>query len=139
MSHNASISSTASILLSTSVGSALPKNLGRLQGVVLGTVVGKLVWAFFGWCTWWGYIALCAALFFWNFLCLYVYYDSPTYGGIACLLAAFGSGNFLVGCSDPLKSSFDPSGPYYEIINVVVAIAVIMLVDMIFAPGRASD
>merc|ERR1719235_2824148 len=139
MNENASIASTTSILLSTSVGSSLVKNLGRLQGVVLGTVVGKLVWAITGWCTWWGYIALCISLFSWNFLCLYVYYDSPTYGGIACLLAAFGSGNFLVGCTDPLTATFDPAGPYYEIINVVVAIAIMIFVDMALAPGRASD
>jgi hypothetical protein len=139
LNENASISSTASILLSSSVGSALAKNLGRLQGVVLGTVVGKLVWAFLGWCTWWGYIALCGALFGWNFLCLYVYYDSPKYGGIACLLAAFGSANFLVGCTDPLTATFDPAGPFYEIINVVIAIAIIIVIDMLLAPGRASD
>merc|ERR1719272_1540870 len=84
LSENASIASTTSILLSSAVGSAIAKNLGRLQGVVLGTVVGKLIWAIAGWCTWWGYIALCAALFGWNLLCLYVYYDSPKYGGIAC-------------------------------------------------------
>merc|ERR1719272_2931805 len=139
LGENASIASTASILLSTSVGSAIAKNLGRLQGVVLGTVVGKLVWALLGWCTWWGYIALCAALFGWNFLCLYVYYDSPKYGGIACLLAAFGSGNFLMGCTDPLTATFDPAGPYYEIINVVISIAIMIFVDMLLAPGRAND
>jgi hypothetical protein len=70
---------------------------------------------------------------------LYVYYDSPTYGGIACLLAAFGSGNFLVGCTDPLTATFDPAGPFYEIINVVCAIAIMIFVDMLLAPGRASD
>jgi len=139
LNENASISGTASILLSSTVGSAIAKNLGRLQGVVLGTVVGKLVWALLGWCTWWGYIGLCAALFGWNFLCLYVYYDSPKYGGIACLLAAFGSGNFLVGCTDPITTPFDPAGPFYEIINVVVAIAVMIVVDSALSPGRASD
>jgi hypothetical protein len=139
LNHNASIASTTSILLSSAVGSAIAKNLNRLQGVVLGTVVGKLVWAIAGWCTWWGYIALCTCLFFWNFLCLYVYYDSPTYGGVACLLAAFGSGNFLVGCTDPLTATFDPAGPYYEIINVVLSIGIMIFVDMLLAPGRASD
>jgi len=139
LSENASIASTTCILLSSAVGSAIAKNLGRLQGVVLGTVVGKLIWAIAGWCTWWGYIALCAALFGWNLLCLYVYYDSPKYGGIACLLAAFGSGNFLVGCTDPLTATFDPAGPYYEIINVVISIGVMIFVDMLLAPGRASD
>jgi hypothetical protein len=139
MNENASISSTASILLSQAIGSSLVKNLGRLQGVVLGTVVGKLVWAITGWCTWWGYIALCISLFSWNFLCLYVYYDSPTYGGIACLLAAFGSGNFLVGCTDPITTPFDPAGPFYEIINVVCAIGIMIFVDMALAPGRANE
>jgi hypothetical protein len=139
LNENASISSTASILLSSSVGAAIPKNLARLQGVVLGTVVGKLVWALLGWCTWWGYISLCIAIFCWNFLCLYVYYDSPTYGGIACLLSAFGSSQFLVGCTDPLTATFDPAGPFYEIINVVCSIGIMIFVDMLLAPGRASE
>jgi hypothetical protein len=78
------------------------------------------------------------SLFFWNFVCLYIRFDSPTYGGIGCLLAAFGSGNFLLGCI-PDGSKFDTAPPYYSIINVIVAIFLIIFVDMSLSPGRASD
>ena len=75
-------------------------------------------------------------LFSWNFLCLYVYYDMPKYGRTACLLAVFGSGNLLVSCKNGV---FDAASPYYDIINVVVAVGVMTTVDMFLSPGRASD
>eukprot|EP00747_Dinoflagellata_sp_TGD_P213580 gnl/TRDRNA2_/TRDRNA2_86510_c1_seq1.p1 gnl/TRDRNA2_/TRDRNA2_86510_c1~~gnl/TRDRNA2_/TRDRNA2_86510_c1_seq1.p1 ORF type:complete len:728 (+),score=135.86 gnl/TRDRNA2_/TRDRNA2_86510_c1_seq1:287-2185(+) len=137
LGKNASIASTTAILLSTALGSSLTKNLQQLQGVVLGTLAGKLVWALLGWCTWWGYVGMCFALFFWNLLCLYIYYDSPKYGSIACLLAAFGSGNFLVGCNS--STTFDSASPYYEIVNVVVSVGVMILIDLLLSPRRTSD
>jgi hypothetical protein len=137
-SANAAIAITAVLMMSNTVCASITKNLGSVQGVVLGTVVGRLVWSITGWCTWWGYILLCLSLFLWNLLTLYIRFDSPTYGGIGCLLAAFGSGNFLLGCI-PAGSKFDTAGPYYGIINVIVAIFVLIFVDLSLTPGRASD
>jgi len=134
---NAAIAITAVFMMSSSLSASITKNLGSVQGVVLGTVVGRLVWSLTGWCTWWGYILLCLSLFFWNFLTLYIRFDSPMYGGLGLLLAAFGSGNFLNGCI-PDGSKFDTAGPYYGIINVICAIFIVMGVDLLLAPGRAS-
>merc|ERR1719453_34597 len=97
-SANPAIAITAVLMMSSSVCASITKNLGSVQGVVLGTVVGRLVWSLTGWCTWWGYIFLCLSLFFWNFLTLYIRFDSVMYSGIGLLLAAFGSANFLLGC-----------------------------------------
>jgi hypothetical protein len=124
-------------MMSNTVCASITKNLGSVQGVVLGTVVGRLVWSVTGWCTWWGYILLCLSLFLWNFLTLYIRFDSPTYGGIGCLLAAFGSGNFLLGCI-PDGSTFDTAPPYFSIINVIIAIFIVIFVDLALSPGRAS-
>ena len=38
-----------------------------------------------------------------------------------------------------MTTPFDPAGPFYEIINVVIAIAVMIVVDSALSPGRASD
>merc|ERR1719456_769214 len=135
--NNAAISITCVFMMSSSLSASLTKNLGSVQGVVLGSVVGRLVWSLTGWCTWWGYIALCLSLFLWNFLTLYIRYDSPTYGGLGCLLSAFGSSNFLLGCI-PAGSKFDTAPAYFSIINVIVAIFIVIFVDLALSPGRAS-
>merc|ERR1719261_1178445 len=135
--NNAAISITCVFMMSSSVSASLTKNLGSVQGVVLGSVVGRLVWSLTGWCTWWGYIMLCLSLFLWNFLTLYIRFDSVMYGGLGLLLAAFGSGNFLQGCI-PDGSTFDTAPAYFSIINVIVAIFIVIFVDLALAPGRAS-
>merc|ERR1719169_356713 len=80
---------------------------------------------------------LCLSLFFWNFVTLLIRFDSAQYGGLGLLLAAFGSGNFLLGCI-PDGSTFDTAPPYFSIINVICAIFIVIFVDLALAPGRAS-
>merc|ERR1719353_470460 len=126
--NNAAIAITCVFMMSSSVSASLTKNLGSVQGVVLGSVVGRLVWSLTGWCTWWGYIMLCLSLFFWNFVTLLIRFDSTVYGGLGLLLAAFGSGNFLLGCI-PDGSTFETAPAYYSIINVIVAIFIVIFVD----------
>merc|ERR1719409_1853753 len=134
---NEAIAITCVFMMSSTLSASLTKNLGSVQGVVLGSVVGRLVWSLTGWCTWWGYIALCLSLFLWNFLTLYIRFDSTVYGGLGLLLAAFGSGNFLLGCI-PDGSTFDTAPAYFSIINVIIAIFIVIFVDLALSPGRAS-
>jgi hypothetical protein len=68
---------------------------------------------------------------------LYIRFDSTVYGGLGLLLAAFGSGNFLLGCI-PDGSIFDTAPAYFSIINVIVAIFIVIFVDLALSPGRAS-
>jgi hypothetical protein len=130
---------TAAILLTTFKPS-MTKNLDRLNGVVLGTIVGQLVFCALGWCTWWGYTGICISLFVWVTGTLYMYYNSAKYGVVGCLLAAFGSAAFLQGCTDDFS---DPKKSYYGIIECVVAIFITIGVDMIVETldggGRSSD
>jgi len=132
---DAGISSTSAVLLSKYIGSAMKQNLGRLQGVVLGTIVGQLVYAVFGRCEWWGYLATGVILWSWVSITLFTYYDSTKYAGVACLISAFGAQNFVLGCSSAV---FVPSKTYYKIIDAVVAILIITTVDFVLAPARAS-
>jgi len=134
--YNSGPSGTVSLLLSTFAGSAMTHNLGRVQGAVLGTVLGQLAYVLFGWCIWWGYLMMTLTLFLWCVTTLFTYYHSPEFGYIAILLCAFGSMNMLVGCSD---EQFIPTNSYYMIVNTIVGITVMTAVDMALAPGRASD
>jgi len=114
----------------------LQKNLERLQGVVLGTVVGHLVHALVGRCIWWGFLTSASLLFLWVSLNLYTYFDSPVYGGRARLFCVFGTQILLTGCNE---ETFDPLATYHVIANSVVAILVMASVDLVLAPSRASD
>jgi len=126
---------TAAILLTTFKPSMV-KNLDRLNGVVLGNIVGQLVYCALGWCTWWGYLGICTTLFVWVTGTLYMYYNSAKYGIVGCLLAAFGSAAFLQGCTDDFA---DPKKAYYGIVECVVAIFIVIGVDAILSSSRSSD
>merc|ERR1719265_1737694 len=56
--YNSGPAGTVSLLLSSFVGAAIVKNLGRLQGAVLGTVVGQLAYVYLAWCTLFGYVSI---------------------------------------------------------------------------------
>jgi len=127
---------TAAILLST-FRPSMVKNLDRLNGVVLGNIVGQLVYCALGYCTWWGYLGICISLFVWVTGTLYMYYNSVKYGVVGCLLAAFGSQAFLQGCTD--DGFARPSKSYYAIVECVAAIFIVCGVDAIMEKNRASD
>jgi len=112
------------------------KNLDRLNGVVLGTIVGQLVYCAVGYCTWWGYLGICISLFVWVTGTLYMYYNSAKYGVVGCLLAAFGSAAFLQGCTDDFAK---PAKSYYAIVECVAAIFIVIGVDAIISNSRSSD
>merc|ERR1719454_2184387 len=126
---------TAAILLS-SFRPSMVKNLDRLNGVVLGNIVGQLVYCALGYCTWWGYLGIMISLFVWVTGTLYMYYNSAKYGVVGCLLAAFGSAAFLQGCTDDFAN---PAKSYYAIVDCVVAIFIVIGVDTIISNSRSSD
>jgi len=129
------IANTASILLSRFAGSAMKKNLSRLQGVVIGLVFGEMAYAILGWCELWSHIAMTLLLALWVSFTLFMYYDSPTYGGITILMAAFGTQYFLKPCSSEVVN---PASTYYSVIDVVVCIITMTLVDAVLSRGRPS-
>lgn len=136
LNYNPAIASTVCVLLSNFVGSALTKNLSRLQGVVLGIVSGQVAYALLGWCVWWGYLSVAVALYFWTLVSVFVYYNSSQFSTVGLLLAVFGAAGLLQGCSEEI---FDPRDSFYAIINCTAAIAIMGVVDVVLSPGRASD
>jgi len=134
--YNAEIAGIMSLLLSKFIGSAMTKNLGRLQGVVLGTIVGQTFYQLFGWCTWWGTLLSFATLFGWVYLTLFVYYNSKQYSFLGVLLAAFGASNMLKSC---MAEGFKPETAYGTIVSTVLAIAMMLAIDIILSSERAAD
>lgn len=133
---NAALASTCCVLLSRAVGSAMAKNLNRLQGVVLGTVIGQTAYALLAWCTWWGYVSVAISVLLWATVTLFIYYNSAQFGTVGLLLAVFGVTSLLQGCSDEV---YNPATSYYGVINTTGGICIMCVVDTLLAPGRASE
>lgn len=134
--YNAALASTICVLLTKSLGGALANNLKRLQGVVLGTVIGQVAYALLAWCVWWGYLSVATFVFVWSLVALYMYYHSDNYSTVGLLLAVFANGSMLQGCSDDV---FDPTVAYNGIINTVSGITIMGVFDMLLSPDRASN
>lgn len=134
--YNAALASTICVLLSKSVGGALSNNLMRLQGVVLGTVIGQVAYALLAWCVWWGYLSVTCFVYSWSLLTMYMYYHSTNYSTVGLLLSIFANGAMLQGCSDEI---FDPTIAYHGIINTVSGITIMAIMDMVLAPDRSSN
>jgi hypothetical protein len=134
-SYNSGPAGTVALLISTGFGSAVVKNLNRLQGVVLGTFFGQLAYALLAWCTMGGYISVGVFVFAWLLVSLFTYYNSVQFSGVACLLAAFGVQGVLLGCSDEI---YNPSGTTQLITNTVLGVTFMTLSDQLFALKSAS-
>jgi len=104
--------------------------------VVLGTVIGQIIYSLFGWCAWWGTLTLCTAIFCWSYFTLFLYYNSKEYSTLGCLLAVFGLKSMLASC---YATDFVASVAYKSIVSIVLAVSVMMGIDNIFSPGRACD
>jgi len=135
-SYNSGPAGTVALLISTGFGSAVVKNLNRLQGVVLGTFFGQLAYALLAWCTMGGYISVGVFVFAWLLVSLFTYYNSVQFGGVACLLAAFGVQGVLLGCSNEV---YNPSGTTHLITNTVLGVTFMTISDQLFALKPASN
>jgi len=147
LGYSAISSGTASLLLSQFAGSALQKNLGRLQGVVVGNIVPHLFLRIIG--------SSCnpirisvqgAFIVLWETLTCYIYYSSPVYGYIGMLAAAFAMSNVVVPCSDyddpvaaaAAEAAFSNTA-VSKITETTIAVVVMTIVDMAMAPESASS
>mmetsp|Transcript_130546 Transcript_130546/g.279041 ORF Transcript_130546/g.279041 Transcript_130546/m.279041 type:complete len:885 (-) Transcript_130546:72-2726(-) len=134
---SAHIASTSAVLLSTFTGSAMAKNLGRVQGVVIGTGVGEMVTAFVsGQCGFFGHSISIACLFVWTFMTLFMYYnaESPQYSYLGCLLAAFGASKMINDCDAPVNLA----GDHRSNLEVITAVSIIACIDLLSGARRPS-
>jgi hypothetical protein len=135
-SYNAGPATTVSLLISTGLGSAIVKNLNRLQGVVLGTFFGQLAYAILAWCSVAGYFYVAIFVFIWLAVTLFTYYHATDFAVVACLLAAFGAQGVLAGCSN---DQFNPGNVTHLISNTVLGVTFMTLVDQIFTLQTPSS
>lgn len=117
-------------------GSMLKKNLGRLQGVVIGTIFPHLFYDWFSECYVTHMTTLAIILFVFEWIALYVYYSSEDFGYVGCLVGGFGASALCQGCG---KTANTMQSLYLTMEQNALGIAILTVIDMVFAPQRASD
>lgn len=146
---DAYIACTNAILIKKFAGSAMRGNLLRLQGVVLGYVLGNLLNAVtehyvFNKCEWNGTLACYFFLFFLTFPALYTYFSGGEYAGMACLVLVYGSTTMLnefdcdthdeTAASNALASQDEQKS--FKVNAIVVSLLIIFVVDVLFPEKR---
>jgi hypothetical protein len=133
--YNAAMASTAAVFISKAAGSAISKNLARMQGAVLGSATGGLIYALFGTCSPQGVAGLAVGLFVWVSFTLFMYNNSSVNCGLGFLLAYFGTGAMIKGCG---KSG--SAGLGNMVFNLLFTVAIMTTIDTIFQGRKtASD
>eukprot|EP00929_Paragymnodinium_shiwhaense_P017923 TRINITY_DN1277_c0_g1_i3.p1 TRINITY_DN1277_c0_g1~~TRINITY_DN1277_c0_g1_i3.p1 ORF type:complete len:961 (-),score=159.69 TRINITY_DN1277_c0_g1_i3:203-3085(-) len=134
--YNSGPAGVVTLLISSSFGSAITTNMGRLQGVVLGGVFGQLAYALFAYCGLYGQVMVSSYVFLWLLATLFGYYHArdPVFSTVACLLAAFGVTGVLLGCSDEV---YTPTG-LSKIIGTVIGVTIMSISDQVFSVKTSS-
>jgi hypothetical protein len=132
---------TVAVLISNFQGSALQKNLGRLQAVTLGKVLPFIIIQAMG--TMCGTVRMCAqffVIFLWEMLTSYIYYSSATYGYIGCLLAAQGLGVLIFPCTDAKADiAANQFAAYTAICQSTIGVICMTAVDLWLAGSTAAE
>merc|ERR1719401_506165 len=134
LKYDAGTAAFSAVLLRKSLGAASARNLNRLRGVVIGTVIGHVTYSMIGWCTLWGYSLMSLAMFSWVATSLFQHHDaSRTSAGIAVghsaagatagmLAAYFGATGMMEECTEEVYTVLDVLGrSYYMIIDSLTA------------------
>jgi len=145
--YNATGAGTVALLISNYTGSALQKNLGRLQGVALAQIFPHIYARILGTgCDFMRVAFLGFGIFIWELFTNYIYYSSPAFGYIALLAGALGAPILVYPCAAFVnaetlaaqKIAFEVSS-YVKIAQTAIAALVLTIVDVVLAPERASE
>jgi hypothetical protein len=133
--YNAAISSTMAVLFSKGLGSPMTKNLSRLQGVILGTAVGSLIYLIIGLkCGIWATVGMALMLFIMVCFTFFLYMNSTVNSYLAFLLVYYSTGRMIQGCGLGGGLSLGT-----VVLNLLITIIVMTVIDTIFQKGTASE
>mmetsp|Transcript_121535 Transcript_121535/g.355182 ORF Transcript_121535/g.355182 Transcript_121535/m.355182 type:complete len:953 (+) Transcript_121535:53-2911(+) len=137
---------TAALLITDFLGSALHKNMMRLQAVCIGSVLPHLIARMLGQsCHPARIIMQGVCIFLWEVLTNYVYYSSPTWGYVGCLTGAFSTTVLVYPCvmheTEALEAAATfafQSAAMQKMTETAIAAFVMTMVDMMLMSERAS-
>mmetsp|Transcript_22031 Transcript_22031/g.53639 ORF Transcript_22031/g.53639 Transcript_22031/m.53639 type:complete len:859 (+) Transcript_22031:126-2702(+) len=139
--YNFVMAATVALVMSKFMGSAVERNLGRMQGVVLGLVIPAIALHLLDSCNGgMGTLAFLGFVFLLEVLALYIYQAaSPRFAYIAMLTAAFAAKSFFVPCDKLKDDGATSQAAYAQVTAVVVGIIIVMVVDIALANERPSE
>lgn len=146
--YDGAAAGTVAVLISTFSGSALQKNLNRLQAVTLAAILPHLIASMMGQSCSPGRIAVqCAAIVLYEVITCYIYYSSATYGYVGCLIAALGVSNLVYPCNEGHMSPEQMAdaetqfgvASFKKIVDTTLAVIVMTVVDLCLASSTAAQ
>mmetsp|Transcript_70403 Transcript_70403/g.187506 ORF Transcript_70403/g.187506 Transcript_70403/m.187506 type:complete len:845 (+) Transcript_70403:58-2592(+) len=141
--HNYSfvLAGTMALVLSKFMGSAIERNLGRAQGVVLGMVLPAIVVSQVPVCS--GVLEMTTYLLLvgsFEFVALFVAFAAgPRFSYIALLTAAFAAKQFFNECTSVHDETVAASVAYAAVSATVQGIFIVLIVDLILVNQRPSE
>lgn len=128
---DAGIAMVCALLLNKSGGSAITKNFARIQGVVVGTVLGQMTHAVFVRCSWPNLFALSTVMFLVTAVSFFVYFNSKEYlfQYTGFMLATFSTLNMVAHpCSE--EEFATKSDVFDKVVYVIFAMLIILIIDL---------
>jgi hypothetical protein len=144
--YDAAAAGTVAVLISTFSGSALQKNLNRLQAVTLAAILPHLIASMMGQsCSPPRILMQCVAIVLYEVITCYIYYSSATYGYVGCLIAALGVSNLIYPCKEhtsleemqEMETTFGVAS-FKKIVDTTLAVIVMTVVDLAMASSTAG-
>mmetsp|Transcript_7380 Transcript_7380/g.15805 ORF Transcript_7380/g.15805 Transcript_7380/m.15805 type:complete len:837 (-) Transcript_7380:87-2597(-) len=136
--YDFTLAATIALILSRFTGSALERNLGRMQGVVLGLVLPAIAFYHIPTCSG-GFgtaLFICIIIIF-EGTCLYIYYSaSARFAFIGMLTAAFAAQAFFQPCDSRAPSA---SLAFTKVTMTVTAILLMATIDLSVTQERPSQ
>jgi len=138
--YSAGIAGTAPLLLSMYVGSALVNDLNRIQGLMIGNVISRIIIELVDGCDTSDLLIHAFLTFSWVWIGLFVSFHSASYSTVGLLAAAFGASTLLSESCDHLDSNTAHKRETFDALAMnCLAVMITMCVDFLFQADRASD
>jgi len=134
---NAGVASTAACLFSRFAGSAVVADLQRIQGVVVGTMMARVLGSLFASCAWYDLTGLVTVIFLWAVVFLFIAHNSTNWSTVGVLAAGYGVSSMISGrCG---VDTLDKANEYDNLTEGSVAIMITVIIDLLLHQTRASD
>jgi len=137
--YDSSMAGYVALMVSAKPGAALLQNLGRMQGTVLGMLVGNILFSTLG--SKEHFYVQCVAILVFEFCTNFIYHSSEEFGAIGALLAVFGGKVLMQQGTDEVSPEdllHMESAAYHQFYMLAIGLAVNTLTDMILLSAPAS-
>jgi len=136
--YNMQIPTFVSLMLSKDIGAALRMNMGRMQGTVLGMLIGYILFEYLHSCeTIFVCLRIMAQLTF-QVCVQFIHYYSSEFGFIGLLLAIFGGKALAQPCEETIDRAAAVDFAFHSFKSVAMALGIVTAVDMLLKREMAS-